>query len=109
MLQARTHAEIESLRAGISRVGGLSDSLIKFGPFGIGLDGILAWVPVVGALYSGAAALTMIAMGWRARVPLSIRPRKRASRRSRGTSSTRVRAAIRRRPSPPRSPTSARK
>ena len=71
MFQARTHAEIERLRAGISRVGGLSDSIIKVGPFGIGLDGILAWVPVVGALYSGAAALTIIAMGWRARVPIS--------------------------------------
>jgi hypothetical protein len=71
MFQARTQAEIDGLRAGISRVGGLSDSIVKLGPFGIGLDGILAWVPVVGTLYSGAAALTMIVMGWRARVPLS--------------------------------------
>ena len=71
MFHARTQAEIDSLRAGIARIGGLSDSLVKVGPFGIGLDGILAWIPVVGTLYSGAAALTMIAMGWRARVPVS--------------------------------------
>ena len=71
MFQARTQAEIDGLRTGIDRVGGLSDNIVKLGPFGIGLDGILAWVPVVGTLYSGAAALTMIAMGWRARVPIS--------------------------------------
>lgn len=30
----------------------LSDDMIKVGPWGLGLDGILAWVPGVGSVYS---------------------------------------------------------
>lgn len=40
------------------RIRVLSDRMIGVGPFGIGIDGVLAWVPVVGTAYSvGAAAL----------------------------------------------------
>jgi hypothetical protein len=36
----------------------LSDGIVKIGPWGLGLDGVLAWVPAAGTLYSvGAAAL----------------------------------------------------
>jgi len=39
----------------------LSDRLIGVGPFGIGLDGVLAWVPGVGLAYGlGAGALLMV-------------------------------------------------
>jgi hypothetical protein len=39
----------------------LSDRLIGIGPFGLGLDGVLSWVPVVGPLYSmGAGGLLLI-------------------------------------------------
>jgi hypothetical protein len=34
------------------RIKKLSDNLIKIGPWGLGLDGVLAWVPVAGTLYS---------------------------------------------------------
>lgn len=34
------------------RIKKLSDNLIKIGPWGIGLDGVLAWVPVAGTIYS---------------------------------------------------------
>jgi hypothetical protein len=34
------------------RIKRLSDNLIKIGPWGIGLDGVLAWVPAAGTLYS---------------------------------------------------------
>ena len=34
------------------RIKRLSDNLIKIGPWGLGLDGVLAWVPVAGTLYS---------------------------------------------------------
>jgi hypothetical protein len=34
------------------RIKQLSDSLLKIGPWGIGLDGVLAWVPVAGTVYS---------------------------------------------------------
>jgi len=40
------------------RIRLLSDRMIGVGPFGLGVDGVLAWVPVAGTLYSvGAAAL----------------------------------------------------
>ena len=72
MFQARTHAQIASARAGLARVGGLSDNLFKIGPFGIGLDGALAWVPGVGPLYSAAAAVLILVMGWRAHAPITV-------------------------------------
>ncbi len=40
------------------RIKQLSDNLIKIGPWGIGLDGVLAWVPAANTLYSvGAGGL----------------------------------------------------
>lgn len=48
------------------RVKRLSDRLIGIGPFGIGLDGVLAWVPVVGPFYSVAAGGLLIFHGVRA-------------------------------------------
>lgn len=43
------------------RIKRLSDRLIGFGPFGIGLDGVLAWVPGANLVYSvGAGGLLMI-------------------------------------------------
>lgn len=47
------------------RVKRLSDRLIGIGPFGIGLDGVLAWVPVVGPFYSVAAGGLLVAHGVR--------------------------------------------
>ena len=50
-------------RAGRSAetIKGLSDRLIGVGPVGLGLDGVLSWVPVVGPLYSmGAGGLLLM-------------------------------------------------
>jgi Domain of unknown function (DUF4112) len=58
-------------------VGRLSDNLLRIGPWGIGLDGVLAWVPGANTAYSvgagallfyegvraGASAATLIRMG----------------------------------------------
>lgn len=42
------------------RVRLLSDRVVGFGPWGLGVDGVLAWVPVAGTVYSiGAAALLL--------------------------------------------------
>lgn len=38
----------------------LSDRVIGFGPFGVGLDGILAWFPGAGLVYSGGAAVYLL-------------------------------------------------
>ena len=45
----------------VERIKRLSDRLIGVGPLGLGLDGILAWVPVAGTAYSvGAGALLVM-------------------------------------------------
>lgn len=38
------------------RIRKLSDLLIGVGPWGLGIDGVLAWVPVAGTVYSVGAA-----------------------------------------------------
>lgn len=42
------------------RIKQLSDRVVGFGPWGLGIDGVLAWVPIAGTVYSlGAAALLL--------------------------------------------------
>lgn len=38
------------------RIGRLSDRIIGVGRWGLGIDGVLAWVPIAGTLYSVGAA-----------------------------------------------------
>jgi hypothetical protein len=45
----------------------VSDRLISIGPFGIGADGITAFAPVVGTLYSAAAGAFVLWLGLKAR------------------------------------------
>jgi hypothetical protein len=42
------------------RIKQLSDRVVGVGPFGLGLDGVLAWVPVAGTVYSLGAATLLI-------------------------------------------------
>ncbi len=69
MVRARTLDDIARLRRSIEGVGQLSDNVIRLGRFGIGLDGILAWVPAVGTFYSLGAGGYLLVQGWRAHVP----------------------------------------
>jgi hypothetical protein len=48
------------------RIKRLSDRLISFGPFGLGLDGVLAWVPGANVVYSVAAGGLLIYEGVKA-------------------------------------------
>jgi uncharacterized protein DUF4112 len=42
------------------RIKQLSDRIVGIGPWGLGVDGVLAWVPVAGTAYSvGAAGLLL--------------------------------------------------
>jgi hypothetical protein len=66
----RTRPELEKIRKSVARIGELSDSLVHFGPFRIGLDGVLSWIPGVGEVYSMAAAAFILVQAVRARVPL---------------------------------------
>lgn len=54
----RTIADIEKIWSNVEGVKKLSDRVIGIGPFGIGLDGLLAWIPVVNQVY------TLGAGGW---------------------------------------------
>jgi hypothetical protein len=66
-----TQAELIAIRASLERIARLSDGLIRIGPWGLGLDGILSWIPGLGELYSICAATFILAQGVRAQVPLA--------------------------------------
>jgi hypothetical protein len=53
MIMQRSDSKLRAIRDSVARVGRLSDSLIKFGPFSLGIDGILSWIAGVGEVYSG--------------------------------------------------------
>ena len=66
---AKSAAELRSIRDSVVLAGRLSDSLVRLGPFSLGIDGVLSWVPGVGDLYSTAAGGFIIVQGARAGVP----------------------------------------
>jgi hypothetical protein len=48
------------------RIKRLSDRLIRLGPFGVGLDGVLAWIPGANLVYSVAAGGLLVYEGLQA-------------------------------------------
>lgn len=64
-------SDLHAIRASVALVGRLSDGLIRFGPFSVGLEGVLSWVPGIGELYGSGAAAFLLIQGARARVPAS--------------------------------------
>ena len=61
--------DLNAIRRQVELVGRLSDSLIRLGPFSLGVDGILDWVPGLGEAYSLAAGAFIVGQGVRAGVP----------------------------------------
>lgn len=60
----RSITDIEKIWSNVEGVKKLSDRAIGIGPFGIGLDGLLTWIPVVGTVYSvGAAGWLLVQAG----------------------------------------------
>lgn len=59
----RSIADIEKIWSNVEGVKKLSDRAVGIGPFGIGLDGLLTWVPVVGTVYSVGAAAWLLVQG----------------------------------------------
>lgn len=47
------------------RIRRWSDRVVGVGPFGVGLDGILTWVPGLGSLYTLGAAIWLIVLAAR--------------------------------------------
>ncbi len=67
MFLARSKADLNDIKSSVNGVKKLSDRIIGIGPVGIGLDGILAWFPVVGPVYSVIAGGILMVHGVRAR------------------------------------------
>lgn len=68
----KTDSELRAIRDSVSWVGRLSDSLVRFGPFSLGIDGVLSWLPGVGEAYSTLAGGFIVVQGVRAGVPTSV-------------------------------------
>lgn len=61
MIFAKSHVELHNIRNNVERVKKLSDNVVGIGPMGIGLDGLLTWIPGAGELYSlGAGSLIVL-------------------------------------------------
>lgn len=68
MTPATTAPELRAIRDSVALVGRLSDSLVRLGPFSLGIDGVLSWVPGLGDVYSTVAGGFIIVQGARAGV-----------------------------------------
>ena len=66
-MHARTHRDLHGLRTSVERTRKMSDSIVGVGPFSIGLDGVLGWVPGLGFAYSVAAGGFLMIQAIRAR------------------------------------------
>lgn len=51
----RTIGDIEKIWSNVEGVKKLSDRAVGLGPFGVGMDGLLTWIPIVGTVYSVGA------------------------------------------------------
>ena len=61
----RTIGDIEKIWTNVEGVKKLSDRVIGIGPFGLGLDALLTWVPVVGTVYTVATGGWLLIQGLR--------------------------------------------
>ncbi len=67
-----TVSDLQDIRRRVEQVARLSDGLVKIGGLRLGLDGVLAWLPGVGEVYSTAAGGYILYQGVRAGVPLAV-------------------------------------
>lgn len=63
----RTIRDIENIWSNVEGIKKLSDRVIGFGPFGVGMDGLLTWVPIVGTAYTVGTGGWLIMQAVRAR------------------------------------------
>jgi hypothetical protein len=67
----RTDDELIAIRRNVERVGRFSDGLLRIGPFRLGAEAALSWIPGVGEAYGAAAAVFLLLQGLRAGAPLT--------------------------------------
>jgi len=63
----RSVADIEKIWSNVEGIKKLSDRAVGFGPFGVGLDGLLTWIPVVGTVYGVGTSGWLLMQALRAR------------------------------------------
>lgn len=63
----RSLGDIEKIWSNVEGIKKLSDRAVGLGPFGIGLDGLLAFIPGVGLVYTVGAAGWLLIQALRAR------------------------------------------
>ncbi|WP_296817389.1 DUF4112 domain-containing protein [Brevundimonas sp.] len=63
---ARTVRDIEKIWLNVEGVKKLSDRVIGIGPFGVGMDGLLTWIPWAGDAYTVGAGAWLMIQGLRA-------------------------------------------
>jgi len=69
----RTVRDIEKIWSNVEGVRKLSDRVIGIGPFGLGMDGLLTWIPWVGDAYTIGAGGWLLIQGVRAKAhPLTL-------------------------------------
>lgn len=68
----RSLADIDRIRGRVNRAKRLSDRIVGIGPFGVGLDGIAAWVPVAGPIYSAGAAAFILWQALQLKAPPAV-------------------------------------
>ena len=64
-MKAKSRAEVERIRRSVHGWKRLSDRLVTVGPLGVGLDGILTWIPGVGGAYGLGVGGFLLAQAWR--------------------------------------------
>ncbi|QQQ19440.1 DUF4112 domain-containing protein [Brevundimonas vitis] len=62
----RTIGDIEKIWSNVEGVKKLSDRVVGIGPFGLGMDSLLTWIPVVGTVYSVGAGGWLMSQAMRA-------------------------------------------
>jgi len=68
----RSPSELQATRDSVQWVGRMSDNIVRLGPFSLGIDGLLSWIPGVGEIYSTVAGAFIVVQGARAGVPVSV-------------------------------------
>ncbi len=63
----RSIQDIEKVWSRVEGVRKLSDRVIGIGPWGVGMDGLLTWIPLVGGAYSVGAGALLFASAFQAK------------------------------------------
>jgi len=60
-------ADVENVWLSVERIKKISDRVVGIGPFGLGLDAVLTWIPGLGTIYTVAAGGWLMLLGLRVR------------------------------------------